>query len=416
MDATLEVLKINVDKEDDGYTNGRKQVVKCLRRYKERGGDVELRRRNLIHEDDKKDDEEGETMPSTLQRFNEKLKKKEHERLQRMNSSFCEEDSEELEVFPPKEVYEHGGFTNEEEDDDSQENQSDVVLSFPSSHSSTEIQSTFNNRTQPNGPQTIQSARCISSEGIQTFSDAGDFEGDDICDEDSSYASMDLGNEVEMVNLIDENRVNASNSSYIDPVTGVRTSSYSAEHVPSLVTEKTAEWLVDDVGPRTAKRKRPAKQTKLPGSTEQRKRAPTSVRPVSRLNLSKSKPSRPKQTTLVVSKEPRTHQSAISAPDSSVNVISTPVIVRQDVVSTAPAGTSRINTPNSQHNVAPGGTPPMRLRVRVQDRLFLIPCPRQESKNIGWLAEQVDHKIIFSLTFLTLFSGRLLFIFLHFFN
>ena len=392
MDATLEVLKINVDKEDDGYTNGRKQVVKCLRRYKERGGDVELRRRNLIHEDDKEDDEEGETMPSTLQRFNEKLKKKEQERLQRMNNSFCEEDSEELEVFPPKEVYEHGGFTNEEEDEDSQENQSDVVLSFPSTHSSSEMHSTFNNRSQPNGSQTIRSAHCIPSEGIHTFSDAGDFEADDVCDEDGSYASMDLGNEVEMVNLIDENHVNAS---YIDPVTGVRTSSYSTERVPSLVTEKTAEWLVDDVGPRTAKRKRPAKQTKFPGSTEQRKRAPTTVRPVSRLNLSKSKTSRPKQMTLVVSKEPRARQSSVSAPDSSVNVISTPVIVGRDVVSTAPAGISRINTPNAQHNIAPGGTPPMRLRVQVQDKLFLIPCPRQESKNIGWLAEQVDHKIIF---------------------
>lgn len=394
MDATLEVLKINVDKEDDGYSNGRKQVVKCLRRFKERGGDVELRRRNLIHEDDKEDNEEGETMPSTLQRFNEKLKKKEQERLQRMNSSFCKEDSEELEVFPPKEVYEHGGFMNEEEDEDSQENQSDVVLSFPSTHSSSEMQSTFN-RSQPNGSQTIRSAHCIPSEGIHTFSDAGDFEADDVCDEDSSYPSMDLGNEVKMVNLIDENHVNAS---YIDPVTGVRTSSYSAERVPSLVTEKTAEWLVDDVGPRTAKRKRPAKQTKLPGSTEQRKRAPTSVQPVPRLNLSKSKPSRPKQTTLVVSKEPRALRSSVSAPGSSVNVISTPVIVGRDVVSTALAGISRINTPNAQHNVAPGGTPPMRLRVRVQDKLFLIPCPRQESKNIGWLAEQVDHKIFFFLS------------------
>ena len=405
MDATVEVLKINVDKEDDDFTNGRKQVVKYLRRYKERGGDVKPRRRNLIHEDD-----EDETMPSTLQRFNEKLKKKEQERLQRMNNSLCEEDSEEPAVFPPKEVYELGGFTNEEEDDDSQENQSDVVLSFPSTHSSSEVQSTFNNPFPPNGSQTIRNAHCIPSE------DAGDYEGDDVDDEDSSYASMDFGNEVEMVNLVDENNVNASNSSYIDPVSGVRASSYSAGRVPSLVTEKTAEWLVDDVGPRTAKRKRPAKQTKLPGSTEQRKRAPTTVRPISRLNLSKSKPSRPKQTTLVVSKEPRAHQTAISAPDSSVNVISTSVSVRRDVVSTAPVGSSRNNTPNAQHKVAPGGTPPMRLRVRVQDKLFLIPCPRQESKNIGWLAEQVDHKIFFSLSYLTLFIGRFLLIFLHYFN
>lgn len=391
--------------------------MKVLRKWKEKGAGVEFRRRNLIHEEDKEDSEE-ETSLSTLQRFNDKLKKKEQERLQRINQSAREESSpDDTETSPPKNGRQHEVFNSEF--DDSQETQSDVILSYPSTTSS-EVQRTFDSHipdNQSNEPQRIDSVDGGPFEDIQTFSGASDYDENDFEEEENSCESMDVENAVELVDLADENNVNPSDSSHIVPVTGVRTSSYPHGNgrVPSLVTEKTAEWLVDDVGPRAAKRKRPAKQTTLTGSTERRKRPSTAARPSPRLKLSKSKPSLPKQTRLVVPKEPRAHQNTTTVSNSFVNRVSAPVTVRSDVVSTVAAGNARINTPqaNIRHNVAPGqcgtqhnvahtaqgGTPPMRLRVRVQDKVFLIPCPRsnaQESKNIGWLAEQVKMGQIFS--------------------
>lgn len=408
MDATIEVLKINVGKSDDGFTSARKQVVKFLKKCKESGsGGVELRRRNIIHENDNEEEEE-ETTSSTLQRFNDKLRKKEEERLKRMNKSFCDEDSpEDVEICPPKKVIQHGVFISE----DDEGSQSEVILSYPST-SSSEVKSTCNSHVLDNQRNKSQSSG-IPYEGIQTFSDASDYDENGFGKEDYTSVCMDSDNVAEMVDLASENNFNASNSSYVDPVTGVRTSSYSGGQLPSLVSEKTAEWLIDDVGPRTAKRKRPVKQTKLTGSIQQRKRTSTAAQPSPRLNLSKSKPSHPKQAKLVVSKESRTHPNAISAPGLSVRPLSTPLTVRPDVSPTVAAGNARINTPetNTRHNVAQGGTPPMRLRVRVQDKVFLIPCPRsnaQESKNIGWLAEQVNESQELFFFFLSITTNRLI--------
>ena len=400
MDATVEVLKINDGKADDAFMNGRKQVVKYLRRYKERGGDVELRRRNQIQE------KEEETTSSTLQRFNEKLKKKEYERLQRMNRNVSEERREDVEAVPLANVTQYGEFISDEEL--SQGNQSEVAIFPYPSASSSELPGIFSDHMELARPQTRDGVDNIHSDCIEPFSNVSDFEGDDLDDGDSPITSVDLESEVEMVDLGDENNVNTSNSLYIDPVTGVRTDSHSDGQVSYFVAEKTAQWLVDDIGPRTAKRKRPAKQTKLPGVMEQKKRTTTVLRPTPQLSLSKSKPSCPKQTKLVVSKEPRIPQSAMFGLDSSVIVISNPVNARCDVVTAVSAGNSRINTleTNTQNNMAVGGPPPMRLRVQVQDKVFLIPCPQnnaQESKNIGWLAEQVDNSV-FVFVFLFFFS------------
>ena len=427
MDATAELLKINVDKADDEYSNERKEVVKFLRKCREKGGCFELKRRNVIHEEDKEDDGE-ETTSSTLQRFNEKLKKKEQERLQRMNKSLCEESSpEDTEICPPKRISQSGVFISE--NDNSLEDHCEVIESFPSTSSNSEGDSKSSSHVldnQPNGLQGIGSVYGVPFQSTETFSDASDYEGNNLGEDDSTFLSMDSDNAVEMVDLADENDVNAFNSSYVDTVTGVRTSSDSSGQVPSLLFEKTTAWLVDDVGPRPSKRKRPAKQTKLTGgSVEQKKRGSTASiprpalnhmkskasatsRPIPGLSLTKSKTSQQKQVRLAVSKEPRTHQTAFSVPNSTVNIVSTPVTGRPNVVSTVTAGNSKTNTPETyaQPNVALGGTPPMRLRVRVQDKVFLIPCPRsnlQESKNIGWLAEQViSISVSFSFCLFTL--------------
>ena len=375
LDAAEAALKGNAGEDDDEYTKGRKKVVKFLRQSLVQGDCSGIRRRNVIHDEDNEQEDKEDTASSTLQRFNEKLKKKEQERLRRMNKNLCEENhSEDLEISPTKRLSQQQIFVNEDEDEIESLSYSDRPVDHPSNS-----QNSYRNH----------------GEGIQTFSDGSDYEGHDFVQVDCPYASSDSENTVEMATVADENNGNTFNSSYVDPVTGVS----------GLLQEQTAAWLVDDVGPKPAKRKRPAKQTKLTsGSTVQRRS--TAVMPRPGLNNKKSKPttisrhspglslSRPKQTKLPVSKEPRTCQTAFSS-HSMVNNASSPVTARSDVnITNVTTGTPRTYSPDiaSRLGLLQAGTPPMRLRVRVQDKVFLIPCPRsnqQESKSIGWLAKQV---------------------------
>ncbi|XP_068698694.1 tonsoku-like protein isoform X1 [Montipora foliosa] len=359
LDATLQVLERNVDDRDDTFTIGRKEVVKHLRRQKEKKGDVELRRRNLIHGESKLDGEEEESSASTLQRFNEKLKQKEKDRKQRMNTDLYEGDEICSSMFEdiqyPSSIHENKLI---------EEETSEPVLSFtPSFH-------------------------CHGENGVYS-----------VNTETTASADFIENEELDMHDLGNENDIYSETNSLIEPFQEVETSNQRSSLVPSLVTQKTSQWLVDDIGPRNAKRKRPAKQTKLPGFVEQRKRYSAPAKPSlpqNNNNYCKSKFSRPKQTTLSVAKEPgRVQKNAVSNLDSSGTVISTPPIARHHVNSNVPVGHSRKTSPeiNSQRIVAPSGTPPMRLRVRVQDKVFLIPCPQnnaQDGKNIGWLAEQAS--------------------------
>ena len=375
LDAAEAALKGNAGEDDDEYTKGRKKVVKFLRQSLVQGDCSGIRRRNVIHGEDNEQEDKEDTASSTLQRFNEKLKKKEQERLRRMNKNLCEENhSEDLEISPTKRLSQQQIFVNEDEDEIESLSYSDRPVGHPSNS-----QNSYRNH----------------GEGIQTFSDGSDYEGHDFVQVDCPYASSDSENTVEMATVADENNGNTFNSSYVDPVTGVS----------GLLLECNTAWLVDDVGPKPAKRKRPAKQTKLTsGSTVQRRSTAAMPRPG--LNNKKSKPttisrrspglslSRPKQAKLPVSKEPRTCQTAFSS-HSMVNNASSPVTVRSDVnITNVTTGTPRTYSPDiaSRLGLLQAGTPPMRLRVRVQDKVFLIPCPRsnqQESKSIGWLAKQV---------------------------
>ena len=375
LDAAEAALKGNAGEDDDEYTKGRKKVVKFLRQCLVQGDCSGIRRRNVIHDEDNEQEDKEDTASSTLQRFNEKLKKKEQERLRRMNKNLCEENhSEDLEISPTKRLSQQQIFVNEDEDEIESLSYSDRPVGHPSNS-----QNSYRNH----------------GEGIQTFSDGSDYEGHDFVQVDCPYASSDSENTVEMATVADENNGNTFNSSYVDPVTGVS----------GLLLECNTAWLVDDVGPKPAKRKRPAKQTKLTsGSTVQRRSTAAMPRPG--LNNKKSKPttisrrspglslSRPKQAKLPVSKEPRTCQTAFSS-HSMVNNASSPVTARSDVnITNVTTGTPRTYSPDiaSRLGLLQAGTPPMRLRVRVQDKVFLIPCPRsnqQESKSIGWLAKQV---------------------------
>lgn len=312
------------------------------------------------------------------------------ERLQRMNGTVCEDSS-------PEDIDQmHSTKTSKgllREDDDSQENHLEVIQSFPSS-SSTQFQLYYGNYIENQSTGLGIDDDMVCCDAAERFSDAAsEYDGNDG---DSTYSSMDEGN-----NGVDWNDQDSviMGATVVDPVVETGSNGHLSGRVPSLVTQKTADWLVDDMGPRTVKRKRPAKQAKLPGSLQRRKRinSATITRPKHGLSPSASQNMpRTKQSTLAVSKEVRTYQNSIHVRDSSVSV-STSVPSRTDVVSTVSEANSRLNvsTTTPRRIVAPGGTPPMRLRVRVQDKVFLIPCPQgsaQEAKNIGWLAEQASEQ------------------------
>ena len=91
LEAAIQTL--NIDKADDELSTGRQQVVKLLRNHKATKISSELRRRNVVFGDDDNDeeaDESSQESTSALQRFNDKLMKKEIERLQRMNKKILE--------------------------------------------------------------------------------------------------------------------------------------------------------------------------------------------------------------------------------------------------------------------------------------------------------------------------------------
>ena len=345
LDAAEAALKGNAGEDDDEYTKGRKKVVKFLRQSLVQGDCSGIRRRNVIHDEDNEQEDKEDTASSTLQRFNEKLKKKEQERLRRMNKNLCEENhSEDLEMCPMKRLSQQRSFVNEDEDD----SQEGCSMFSVSTNPCSGIESSSYSNSPVGHPSNSQNSYRNHGEGIQTFSDGSDYEGHDFVQVDCPYASSDSENTVEMATVADENNGNTFNSSYADPVTGVS----------GLLLECNTAWLVDDVGPKPAKRKRPAKQTKLTsGSTVQRRSTAAMPRPV--LNHKKSKPmtisrrspglslSRPKQAKLPVSKESRTCQTAFSS-HSMVNNASTPVTARSDVnITNVTTGTPRTYSPHS---------------------------------------------------------------------
>ena len=154
LDAAEAALKGNAGEDDDEYTKGRKKVVKFLRQSLVQGDCSGIRRRNVIHDEDNEQEDKEDTASSTLQRFNEKLKKKEQERLRRMNKNLCEENhSEDLEISPTKRLSQQQIFVNEDEDEIESLSYSDRPVGHPSNS-----QNSYRNH----------------GEGIQTFSDGSD--------------------------------------------------------------------------------------------------------------------------------------------------------------------------------------------------------------------------------------------------
>ena len=393
MTALDTVIKIQrLDEEDDGsgtketkYTIGRRQVVKFLRNFKKGQSDADIRSRNaLFDEDDKEVDR------SVLERSLMTLKRNDMERGQGLKQSFSEECFEEnseesLHSQPVTQALigdEEDSPENQCEMSTNHANPSRILLPSIASSLQEDDYSVNNRRPLP---------LCTDD---QTLNDPSEFGEDN----DSTYASMDEDCGVESSDADYESPVMESSSvCYMNSLTGSRLNEPRSQQ--SALVYDRRDWLANDTGQRATKRKRPAKQTKITASVLRQRTPSGPRRPTSKAGL---------RTTKVPSKQPIKAKSSIhsSAPlgnpfvssDCRGSSVSSCDTISMEHGDRAPPTTtiSVVNTPvlSERPNIYPDGTPPMRLRVQVQEMMFLIPCPRsydnKSEKNIGWLAEQVS--------------------------
>jgi hypothetical protein len=201
-----------------------------------------------------------------------------------------------------------------------------------------------------------------------------------------------------------------SSLSYVDFISGKRANANGTrDTTPALISESdlgstnvtstidVCDWLIDDMPERPPKRRRTNKQATLGTSMALSRRGPSTYTSKTPRNNSVSSSarriSRPKQARLEVRRTP-------SPTFLSSSQISTQSHHGDDSSANAPfqshsSGPSlQLDTTVRQTSGAntAGGVPPMRVRVQVQGKTFLIPCPEksdQERKTIAWLAEQV---------------------------
>lgn len=190
--------------------------------------------------------------------------------------------------------------------------------------------------------------------------------------------------------------------SYVDTISGKRLDANTRETTPALISEsdlgsasaveptsEDSDWLINDMPERPTKRRRTNKQATLSSSLALSHRGPStySGKNARSKTISNRKASRPKQTRLEVRRTPSPTYFS-SSPISHQNANTS----FQQGHSSAPSsqGDSAVHQTSSVSTS--GGAPPMRIRVQVQGKTFLIPCPEkndQECKTIAWLAEQV---------------------------
>nr|XP_006824749.1 PREDICTED: tonsoku-like protein-like [Saccoglossus kowalevskii] len=164
----------------------------------------------------------------------------------------------------------------------------------------------------------------------------------------------------------------------------------STQQTPALVPEENYiadDWLIDDVAHRPAKRKRFGIESafKTLGSSQDRttsgNRPKNSLTVGNRLSV-KHKAKRSKQmklTNMAVSTTRRAHNDVSPSPSDD----------NDDVIIESQSNDRLPEMPHTVSNntvTNPVGAP-MRVRVKVQDKTFLIPVPSRD-KAISWLTEQ----------------------------
>ena len=238
------------------------------------------------------------------------------------------------------------------------------------------------------------------------ISEASAFDSQVLLSDEEESSCRTLGDGLQDNEALD-NRIPGTSSTpvYVDPVTGVtlgesQSSSETAALIPESEYLKVTSdaWLVDDMPKKSGKRNRStdirlyrhaASSHKQSGSNVPRA-APQTPRQRSRINTSGNM----RQTRLsnhVVrgrSSPVELHNTTPECP--SVHVVrgrSSPV----ELHNTTPECPSvQTPLPSSVSNVA-DIIPPMRLRVMIKEKMFLIACPSSpgERRTVRWLAEQV---------------------------
>ncbi|XP_046842371.1 tonsoku-like protein [Xenia sp. Carnegie-2017] len=165
----------------------------------------------------------------------------------------------------------------------------------------------------------------------------------------------------------------SSASKYLDPVTGSTQRQDNEVFEPALISEEEYltndidNWLIHDYPIKSGKRKRSGNILSMRShshySHDTNKRVNGNTKPTHSTSQTRSKP-RLRQSRLNV-------VSGLSSHDDFLEDVSSP------------------RKSSSFHGVPVSSNPPMRIRVKVNKRTFLIPCPNDpQRKTIKWLAEQ----------------------------
>ena len=235
-----------------------------------------------------------------------------------------------------------------------------------------------------------------SQDRTSEISDGTIFRNDSDHSETSRDSISDLDvvrdNSEDLIGL-DSDPIDVPNLICVDPVTGgTQKESPVSESQPALIPENeymssTDGWLVDDMPKKSGKRKRSGNLLSMLGG---------SVSPHDNLckrSNSSYTVNRKSDNSRRVSSTQRaqgisTGRSRNRLRQSRLNVM----------VSSSTPNEFLDNTPSEDattllsSGVASFPDVPMRLRVKVKDKMFLIPCPNVsgERKTIKWLAEQVS--------------------------
>ena len=180
----------------------------------------------------------------------------------------------------------------------------------------------------------------------------------------------------------------ANSTTYVDPITGGTPKEPLVSDIqPALIPETADGWLIDDIPKRSGKRKRSGNILNMVSGVES-----------PRDNSCMRSSSASSRTIYRQSDTPRRVSSTQAGHGSSGNNRNR---LRQSrlIVSSGRSSPNEFldhSTPECATSPLSSGATfvpegPMRLRVKVKEKVFLIPCPNAsgEKKTVKWLAEQV---------------------------
>ncbi len=193
------------------------------------------------------------------------------------------------------------------------------------------------------------------------------------------------------------NTISKSSTTYVDAVTGgTQGDSQVCESQPALIPENeylstaTDAWLIDDMPKKSGKRKRSGSILSMLSNSQSSR--DNSVNFLPKLTSSSHAVGSNSATTRRVLSTQKGHGISTVGnrnrfKQSRLNVVSgrsSP----DDFWDDSPPEPA---TTSSSSGVATLPNAPMRLRVKVKEKMFLIPCPSVpgERKTVKWLAEQV---------------------------